>query len=313
MISRKFISLIAITALFAAVLTSCDREDESITDELIPSGLQKDAIIAELGKNKDLSEFVDLLKTLDVADMDVDGLTVFAVSNTGMGKSEPSANMVLKRHIVEGLYSKSLLTDSLLLTALDGSMLLITIIEGNYYVNGVGLGAEIPADSSVAYIVDMALPAKPIARYSLTVFECNPAWSPDNNIPYLLASDAVVTLRDDLGNEVNTYTTNSGGILDITLESGSYFYKVTKGAASNISKDGFLISGMFVFEGTMDTIPYAAPGGLILADMNGDGIINDADKPANGFVKLQSVQSVYIAAADFEPTYQPKGELLREE
>jgi hypothetical protein len=44
----------------------------------------------------------------------------------------------------------------------------------------------------------------------------------------------------------------------------------------------------------------------MFADLNGDRIINDADKPVNGYSRLQSIQNVYIASADFAPTYQPK-------
>jgi len=78
--------------------------------------------------------------------------------------------MVLKRHIVEGQYSQSALTDSLRITALDGTILLVTIIDGVYYVNGIEIGTEIPADNSIAYIIDMVLRAKPIQRYDLNVY-----------------------------------------------------------------------------------------------------------------------------------------------
>jgi len=113
-------------------------------------------------------------------------------------------------------------------------------------------------------------------------------------------------VRDEVGDELGPFTTNDDGIFDITLERGIYFYKVTKSNASNISKDGFLIAGIFTDEGSaLDTIPNAVSGGLRFADLNGDGIINDADKPVGGYVRLQPNQSVYIAVPDFLPTYQP--------
>ena len=305
---RKIFSFIVMTAVFAAVLISCEKKEEN--PELTPSEVQKDAIIAELSKNDNLSEFVELLKTLDISDVDTKEFTIFAVSNAGMSKSSLKSavdnGVVLKRHIVEGQYSHTALTDSLQITALDGTILLITIIDGVYYVNGIEIGTEIPADNSIAYIIDMALRAKPVQRYSFNVYECNPMWSPANNVPYLLAPDAVISVRDELGSELGPFTTNEAGIIDITLERGNYFYKVTKGNASNISKDGFLIAGIFTDEGSaLDTIPYAVPGGLIFADLNGDRIINDADKPVGGYARLLSNQSVYIAASDFTPTYQP--------
>jgi len=307
--SKNFFSIIVMTAVFAAVLTSCEQKEEN--PKLTPPEVQRDAIIAELSKNNNLSEFVELLKTLDVTDIDADKLTIFAVSNAGMSKSSLKSaadnDVVLKRHIVEGQYSTSTLTDSLQITALDGTILLITIFDGVYYVNGIEIGTEIPADNSIAYIVDMALRAKPIQRYSFNVYECNPLWTPANDVPYLLASDAVISVRDELGSELGPFTTNEAGIFDITLERGIYFYKVTKGNASNISKDGFLIAGIFTDAGSaLDTIPNAVPGGLIFADLNYDGKINDADKPINGYARLQPIQNVYIAAPDFKPAYQPE-------
>ena len=311
-INRTFFSFIVISALFASVLTSCEKKEED--PEHTPSEMQKDAIIAELSKISNLSEFVDLLKTLDISGVNTEKLTIFAVSNAGMNKSSLKSTgdegIVLQRHIVEGQYSQSALTDSLQITALDGTILLVTIIDGVYYVNGIEIGTEIPADNSIAYIIDMALRANPVQRYNFNVYECNPLWSPANHVPYHLAPDAVISIRDELGSELGPFTTNEAGIFDVTLERGTYFYKVTKSNASNISKDGFLIAGIYDFEGsTIDTIPNAVPGGLRFVDLNGDGIIDDNDKPVDGYVRLQSNQSVYIAAADFVPTYQPNQKL----
>ena len=305
----KFFSFIVATALFAAVLTSCE-EKETGPSKLTPSEVQRDAVIAELNKNSNLSEFVKLLKTLDVADVNTENLTIFAVSNAGMSKSSVKSagdnDVVLKRHIVEGQYLPSTLTDSLQITALDGTILLITIIEGVYYINGIEIGTEIPADKSIAYIVDNALRAKPVQQYSFHVFECNPLWSPSKNDPYFLASEAVISVRDEFGDELGPFKTDETGNYNILLERNTYFYKATKGNSSNISKDGFLIAGIFTIEGAaLDTIPNAVSGGLMFADLNGDRIINEADKPANGYAPLQQIQNIYIAPANFSPTYQP--------
>ena len=305
--NKHFFSFV-FAALFAAVLTSCEQKEDN--PKSTPSEVQRDAIIAELSKNNNLSEFVELLKALDIAGVNAEEFTIFAVSNAGMSKSSLKSTaddgIVLKRHIVEGQYSQSMLTDSLQITALDGTILLLTIIDGVYYVNGIEIGTEIPADNSIAYIIDMALRAKPIQRYSFSVYECNSQWSPANGVPYLPALNAVISVRDELGSELGPFTTNEAGMIDIMLERGNYFYKVTKGNASNISKDGFLINGIFTDEGSaLDTISYAVPGGLIFADLNGDRIINDADKPIGGYTRMQSYQSVYIAIPNFAPIYQP--------
>ena len=45
------------------------------------------------------------------------------------------------------------------------------------------------------------------------------------------------------------------------------------------------------------------PGSLKYADLNDDGMINDIDRPENGLVMLLQSQNVYIADANFMPTY----------
>ena len=72
-------------ALFAAVLTSCEQKEDN--PKSTPSEVQRDAIIAELSKNNNLSEFVELLKALDIAGVNAEEFTIFAVSNAGMSKS----------------------------------------------------------------------------------------------------------------------------------------------------------------------------------------------------------------------------------
>ena len=316
--NKHFFSVILITALFAAILTSCDKKE----DDLKPtsSGAQRDALVASLSKYDELSEFVALLKELYVDDINVEGFTVFAVENEGMNESiEEGINM--KRHMLARNHSKSSLTNGQQLVALDGTVLKIIIMGGRVYVNGVELGDEIQVGNSVAYIVGKPITtAFNIAQYSFSVYECNSAWSPDNNVPYLAGSSAIVNLRDDQGRELDTYTTDTNENLTVTLVDGAYYYKVTKGTASNISEDGFIIVGIFTSQEEILNSPFqtsAVVGGLKFADLNWDGIINDGDKPWTwnefwlpppppyGFLWLQSSQDVYIAAADFAPTYKP--------
>ena len=314
--NKTVFSFILSTALFAAVLTSCEKKEDSSKS----SGAQRNALVSTLNKHDDLSKFVALLKELYVDDIKVEGFTVFAVTNEGMDKSiEEGIN--LKRHMVASKYLKSSLTNGQQIVALDGTVLKIITMGGRVYVNGVELGDEIHASNSVAYIVEKPITvAFNTAQYSFSVYECNAAWSPNNNVPYLAVSGAVINLRDSQGRELDTHTTDTNGNLTITLVDGKYFYKVTKGTASIISKDGFIIAGMFTSQEEILNSPFqtsAVVGGLKFADLNWDGRINDDDKPWTwnepwlpppppyGFIWLQTSQVVYIAAADFAPTYKP--------
>jgi len=306
---NKHFFFIVMTALFAAVFTSCDKDEVT---KKTSAEVQKETILTALNKNSDLSEFSAVLNLLYLADIDVAGLTVFAVKNDGMNKSALKVTddgLNLKRHIVAGKYLKSLLINGQKLVALDGTILTITIMGDRVYVNGVELGDEIQAGNSIVYIVGKAIPTSAnTAQYSFIVYTCNAAWSPDNPIPYHATANATVSLRDELGRGLGSYTTDNDGKLTLILVEGDYSYQVTKGNASNISKEGFLIVGIFTSQEEIYNSPFqpqAVLGGLKFADINWDGIINNADKHADGYVWLQSSQNVYIATTDFAPTYKP--------
>ena len=227
---KVFFPIFAVTIMMMAAFTSCDDKEDN---KLTPAEEQKEAVVAALEKNSDLSEFSVGLSALNFANIETDKLTVFAVKNSGMSKSALKAtgdDVNMLRQIVKGNYSKSSLTDGLQLTALDGTTLTITVMGGRVYINGVELGDEISAGSSVAYIVEQGFPATAnTAQYSITVRECNASWTPENKTPYLTASGASISLRDSLGRAIGPYATGADGKLSVTLVKGFYAYKITKG------------------------------------------------------------------------------------
>ena len=308
--NKKIFSLIVTTALFVAVLTSCNKKEDD--PKSTPSETRIDDLVASLSKYDELSEFVSLLKELYVDDIKEEGFTVFPINNDGMSGSI-GEGINLKRHIVAGMYPKSSLTHGQQMLALDGTVLKIIIMGDRVYVNGMELGDEMQADNNVAYIVKKPITAAfNSAQYSFSVSECNTAWSFDNNVPYLAASKASVSLRDSLGRAVGLYTTGADGKLTITLVKGRYFYKVTKDNFSNISKNGYTIAGIFTTQEEIDIwgsrYPTESPavlGGLMFVDYNGDMRINNDDKPLDGFTHLWPHSDVYIATANFTPTYIP--------
>ena len=309
---KKFIFRIsAVAILMMPALTSCEDEKEATTSEVQKdTEVQIDAVVTELSKYDELSEFNTLLQELYIADIQTEEFTVFAIKNGGMDKSADEG-VNLRHHIVARKYSKSSLIDRQQITALDGTVLRIVIMGGYVYVNGVELGEEIPVGNSVVYVVEEPITtAFNTTQYSFVIYECNSTWSPDNSVPYHAASGAEVSLRDSLRErEFGPYKADADGKLTITLVNGLYSYKVTKGAASNISKDGFIIAGIFTSQEDFYYLqqPSAVLGGLRFVDINGDGRITDDDKPYQGFVwyNPQYVFDVYIAAADFTPTYEP--------
>jgi uncharacterized repeat protein (TIGR02543 family) len=115
-----------------------DEDDPTLT----PAEEQKKAVLAALGENSGLNEFAEALEALDFSDVDADELTIFAVQNSGMSKSalKSTDGFDIKRHVVAGKYSKSLLINGTELTSLDGSTLTIKIEGDKIYINGVELG-----------------------------------------------------------------------------------------------------------------------------------------------------------------------------
>ena len=162
--SRFNLRKVAIAICLAGItmFVSCNKEQEpkpSLAEE------QKEAVLAVLGTNSALSKFVEALKNLDLSDIDAAELTVFAVQNGGITRSElkSSSNddFEIKRHVVVGKHPESSLTDGKKLTALDGSELTFSVTRGNIFVNGVELGEEIMAGNSVVFVVNKPIPATP--------------------------------------------------------------------------------------------------------------------------------------------------------
>ena len=128
-----------VSMMMMAAFTSCEDEVKKTAS----AEVQKEAIVAELGKNSNLSEFTAALSELNFANVEPEELTVFAVRNGGMSKSALKAagddGFDIMRHIVSGKYTIPQLTNGQILIALDGSSLTIRIAEDRIYINGVEL------------------------------------------------------------------------------------------------------------------------------------------------------------------------------
>jgi len=142
-----------------AAFMSCDE------DKIDSAETQKEAILAALGKNSEISDFVDALKQVNFPrDVNSDEITIFAVKNGGGVKSSTAKStggeaFNVLRHIVASRITS--LTDGLTLAALDGSTLTIKVVGGQVFVNGVPVGSTININAnSFAFIVNSILPAQ---------------------------------------------------------------------------------------------------------------------------------------------------------
>lgn len=246
------------------ILNACDNE-ENPTPEPPPSkGQEAVQEIVEVLKesNPEVSQFVEILEKVNVADLTQDELTVFAVKNTSTASRATVLDTAsIKNHIAKGRYAKEDLTDGSTLTSISNETLYVTRTENDVLINGVKIeGNAIPAGNSYVYVVPEVIPTAEVPLVPLH------ATTIITKLPTGEALAGVnIQAKDGRGNLLGTFTTNENGEAIIQHQSDTLSYVISKENFSNLH-DGFLIAGM------------DENGNLIYADLNGDGLINVDDK-----------------------------------
>lgn len=246
------------------ILNACENE-ENPTPEPPPSkGQEAVQEIVEVLKesNPEVSQFVEILEKVNVADLTQDELTVFAVKNTSTASRATVLDTAsIKNHIAKGRYAKEDLTDGTTLTSISNETLHVTRTENDVLINGVKIeGNAIPAGNSYVYVVPEVIPTAEVPLVPLH------ATTIITKLPTGEALAGVnIEAKDGRGNLLGTFTTNENGEAIIQHQSDTLSYVISKENFSNLH-DGFLIAGM------------DENGNLIYADLNGDGLINVDDK-----------------------------------
>lgn len=246
------------------ILNACENE-ENPTPEPPPSkGQEAVQEIVEVLKesNPEVSQFVEILEKVNVADLTQDELTVFAVKNTSTASRATVLDTAsIKNHIAKGRYAKEDLTDGSTLTSISNETLHVTRTENDVLINGVKIeGNAIPAGNSYVYVVPEVIPTAEVPLVPLH------ATTIITKLPTGEALAGVnIEAKDGRGNLLGTFTTNENGEAIIQHQSDTLSYVISKENFSNLH-DGFLIAGM------------DENGNLIYADLNGDGLINVDDK-----------------------------------
>ena len=246
------------------ILNACENE-ENPTPEPPPSkGQEEVQKIVEVLKesNPEVSQFVEILEKVNVADLTQDELTVFAVKNTSTASRAAVLDTAsIKNHIAKGSYTKDDLKDGTKLTSISNETLYVTRTEDDVQINGVKIeGNAIKAGNSYVYVVPEVIPmieAPTIPLHETTI---------TTKLPTGEALAGVnIEAKDGRGNLLGTFTTNENGEAIIQHQSDTLSYVISKENFSNLH-DGFLIAGM------------DENGNLIYADLNGDGLITVDDK-----------------------------------
>ena len=234
-------------------------------------------IVSVLEENDEISDFVEVLKNVNVADLEEDELTVFAVRNSSAAASRSTVldSASIKRHIAKGRYGKVDLTDGKVLESISGESLYVTRAGEDIYINGVVIeGEAIQAVNSYVYVVPevMEQQSEPVNVYVTTINvyainQGNSAKSPLKDVTVVVNK----AKKDSLG---IIYTKGDSLGVWKTDEQGQVVVKHTeKLIAFNVYKadyrdkyDNYLLGGI---DNT---------GQFMYVDLNGDGKFTKEDK-----------------------------------
>lgn len=249
------------------LLNACSDEDNPTPEPPPSKGQEEVQKIVEVLKesNPEVSQFVEILEKVNVADLTQDELTVFAVKNISTASRAAVLDTAsIKNHIVKGSYTKDDLKDGTKLTSISNETLYVTRTEDDVQINGVKIeGNAIKAGNSYVYVVPEVIPMieAPVTYKHQTTIKVNlidKGYKPLENV-------TIAAKNGNTGAEIGTYTTDATGTVVISHNCDTLAYTLHKEGHSNLA-DGYLLAGM-----TED-------GNLSYVDLNGDGEINEVDK-----------------------------------
>lgn len=249
------------------LLNACSDEDNPTPEPPPSKGQEEVQKIVEVLKesNPEVSQFVEILEKVNVADLTQDELTVFAVKNISTASRAAVLDTAsIKNHIVKGSYTKDDLKDGTKLTSISNETLYVTRTEDDVQINGVKIeGNAIKAGNSYVYVVPEVIPMieAPVTYKHQTTIKVNlidKGYKPLENV-------TIAAKNGNTGAEIGTYTTDATGTAVISHNCDTLTYTLHKEGHSNLA-NGYLLAGM-----TED-------GNLSYVDLNGDGEINEVDK-----------------------------------
>lgn len=249
------------------LLNACSDEDNPTPEPPPSKGQEAVQEIVEVLKenNPEVSQFVEILEKVNVADLTQDKLTVFAVKNTSTASRAAVLDTAsIKNHIAKGSYTKDDLKDGTKLTSISNETLYVTRTEDDVQINGVKIeGNAIKAGNSYVYVVPEVIPMieAPVTYKHQTTIKVNlidKGYKPLENV-------TIAAKNGNTGAEIGTYTTDATGTAVISHNCDTLAYTLHKEGHSNLA-DGYLLAGM------------TENGNLSYVDLNGDGEINEVDK-----------------------------------
>lgn len=234
-------------------------------------------IVSVLEENDEISDFVEVLKNVNVADLEEDELTVFAVRNSSAAASRSTVldSASIKRHIAKGRYGKVDLTDGKVLESISGESLYVTRAGEDIYINGVVIeGEAIQASNSYVYVVPevMEQQSEPVNVYVTTINvyainQGNSAKSPLKDVTVVVnkAKKDSLGIIYTKGDSLGVWKTDEQGQVVVKHTEKLIAFNVYKADYSD-KYDNYLLGGI---DNT---------GKFMYVDLNGDGKFTKEDK-----------------------------------
>lgn len=256
------------------ILNACDNE-ENPTPEPPPSKGEEavQEIVEVLKESKpEVSQFVEILEKVDVADLTQDDLTVFAVKNTSTASRAAVLDTAsIKNHIAKGSYTKDDLKDGTKLTSISNETLYVTRTEDDVQINGVKIeGNAIKAGNSYVYVVPEVIPIieAPVTYKHQTTIIVRELIA--KNYPSLpLLAEVTIEAKDGSNQPIGTFKTNAEGSVAISHNCDTLIYRLQKTDYADLN-DGW------IYAGTLDE-----NGNYMYKDLNGDAKLDINDKVNN--------------------------------
>lgn len=260
--------------IFSLCLLNACSDEDSPTPEPPPSKGQEEVqkIVEVLESQTEISQFVDMLKQVDVADLNENQLTVFAVKNPNTASRTAQLDSAsIKNHIAKGSYTKDDLKDGTKLTSISNETLYVTRTEDDVQINGVKIeGNAIKAGNSYVYVVPEVIPMieAPVTYKHQTTIIVKELIA--KNYPSLpLLAEVTIEAKDGSNQPVGTFKTNAEGSVVISHNCDTLIYRLQKTDYADLN-DGW------IYAGTLDE-----NGNYIYKDLNGDAKLDINDKVNN--------------------------------
>ena len=144
------------------ILNACSNEETPNPEPPPSEGQEEVKKIVEVLKESapQVSQFVEILEKTNVANLQENQLTIFAVKNSNAAsRTERLDTASIKNHIIKGRYTKNELTEGSTLTSISNETLYVTREEDRVQINGIQIeGEAIPAGNSYVYVVPEIIP-----------------------------------------------------------------------------------------------------------------------------------------------------------